>query len=78
MSDLKALIKLASQLGRVRINLIPYNSTCNDIFVGSPQSVIEHWHDRLMAAGFTSTIRHSHGQDIAAACGQLANEVESS
>lgn len=77
-SDLKALITLASQLGRVRINLIPYNSTCNDIFVGSPQSVIEHWHERLMAAGFTSTIRHSHGADIAAACGQLANEVESS
>ena len=70
---LKALITLASQLGRVRINLIAFNTTTTNAFQSSPQDVVEHWHERLMAAGFTSTIRHSQGQDISAACGQLRN-----
>jgi len=39
----------------------------------SSQETIEYWHDYLMKAGFICTIRHSQGQDIAAACGQLAN-----
>ncbi len=67
---LKALIKLASKLGRVRINLIPYNFTGE--FSGSPVETVEKWHDALMKAGFTSTIRRSQGGDIAAACGQLS------
>lgn len=33
---------------------------------------IHHWQKTLMAAGFTTTIRRSQGQDIEAACGQLA------
>lgn len=75
--DLKALIKLASQMGRVRINLIPYNNIATPDFfpgfTGSPKEIIEHWHEQLMKAGFVSTIRYSQGQDIAAACGQLRN-----
>lgn len=78
--DLKALIKLASQMGRVRINLIPYNNIATPDFfpgfTGSPKEIIEHWHAELMKAGFTSTIRYSQGQDIAAACGQLRNLEE--
>lgn len=90
---LKALIKLASNVGRVRINLIPYNSSCvipaqagihgrqeidsrlrgNDNFIGSPAERIEAWHDKLLKTGFVCTIRHSQGQDISAACGQLRN-----
>lgn len=71
---LKALVKLASKLGRVRINLIPYNAT--GAFTGSPPETIEKWHKKLMASGFTATIRRSQGQDIAAACGQLKNTVK--
>jgi 23S rRNA (adenine2503-C2)-methyltransferase len=67
---LKALIKLASKLGRVRINLIPYNVAAGK-FRGSSGEIIKKWHEALMAAGFTSTIRFSQGQDIEAACGQL-------
>lgn len=84
--DLKALIKLAAQMGRVRINLIPYNSISPFYqeggggvageFIGSPKETIEHWHAELMKAGFVSTIRYSQGQDIAAACGQLRNLEE--
>ncbi len=44
------------------------------IFTRTPHELIEHWHESLMKAGFTSTIRYSQGQDIAAACGQLRNK----
>jgi len=74
---IKALITLASQLGRIRINLIPYNdSDTSTSFTASPQETIKYWHDRLIKAGFTATIRHSQGQDIAAACGQLRNSLK--
>jgi|GEM_PF-288527 23S rRNA (adenine2503-C2)-methyltransferase len=45
------------------------------IFTRTPHEQIEHWHEEIMKAGFTSTIRYSQGQDIAAACGQLRNRV---
>ena len=44
------------------------------IFTRTPHELIEHWHESLMKAGITSTIRYSQGQDIAAACGQLRNK----
>ncbi len=72
--NLKALIKLASKLGRVRINLIPYNDTTG-IFVGSDMEILKKWQKKLMESGFTVTIRLSQGQDIAAACGQLSNKA---
>ena len=74
---LKALIKLASKLGRVRINLIPYNTDPNNpgLFQGSKKETIETWQTALLAKGFISTIRHSQGQDISAACGQLHNRA---
>lgn len=86
--DLKALMTLAGKLGKIKINLIPYNniSTVSVIphsaregvkgeweFNESPPENIAHWHETLMKAGFVSTIRYSQGQDIAAACGQLRN-----
>ncbi len=70
---LKALIKLASKLGKVRINLIPCNEAGKKTTT-SEIAVIEAWQQRLMECGFTCTIRRSQGQDIAAACGQLANK----
>lgn len=70
---LKALIKLASKMGRLRINLIPYNCSTDDGFTGSSREVIEAWHDKLLKTGFVCTIRKSQGQDISAACGQLRN-----
>ena len=69
---LKALKNLASKLGRVRLNLIPYNFNTRQLR-GSSETVIKQWHEELMAAGFVCTIRRSQGQDIAAACGQLKN-----
>lgn len=78
--DLKALATLAEKLGKIKINLIPYNNISTvsmpSDFNESPKENIAHWHETLMNAGFTSTIRYSQGQDIAAACGQLRNAEE--
>lgn len=45
------------------------------LFDRTPPELIDHWHTTLMNAGFTSTVRYSQGQDIAAACGQLRNKA---
>lgn len=72
---LKALVKFLSKMGHLRINLIPYNSSGGVIFKSSPDITIKAWQESLMKAGFTCTIRHSQGQDIFAACGQLRNSI---
>ncbi len=77
---LDALIRLARRMPHIRINLIPYNKIGDEpvdnktIFDRTPAERITHWHESLMKAGFTSTVRYSQGQDIAAACGQLRNK----
>ena len=57
-------------MGRVRINLIPFNMVGASLH-GSDDKVVKNWHDILMKKGFIATIRRSQGADIAAACGQL-------
>ncbi len=71
---LSALISLARRMeGRLRINLIPYNRVGPGAsWRPSPEERVKKWHDALMKAGFVATVRLSQGQDIAAACGQLA------
>ncbi len=79
---LDALIKLGKRMPHIRINLIPYNRIGDDpvdnktVFDRTPAERINHWHESLMNAGFTTTVRYSQGQDIAAACGQLRNKTE--
>lgn len=72
---LRALIKLASKLGRTRINLMPYNQTGGSDRVfsrrDSPPETIQRWQDKLEKSGFVVTTRRSQGSDIEAACGQL-------
>lgn len=72
---LAALKKLASNFSRVRINLIPYNEISTGKLKTTAREKIEHWHEELMKSSFVCTIRHSQGQDIAAACGQLCNKT---
>jgi 23S rRNA (adenine2503-C2)-methyltransferase len=74
---LKALIKLASKLGLVRINLIPYNpGACADFFEGTSIEIIKKWQKKINDHGMVCTIRLSQGLDIDAACGQLANKAQ--
>ena len=69
--------KLADLLkGRLaHVNFIPYNpgeGTASDGMRPTPRAVIEMFQRVLERAGVQSTIRATMGDDIAAACGQLA------
>ena len=54
-----------------KVNLIPYNPTGSP-FEGSTRASIAAFRDALRANGVPATIRLTRGQDIEAACGQLA------
>ncbi len=58
-----------------KVNLIPYNQNTGLGFITSPREVIERWQNTLLDKGLNATIRWSKGEDIAAACGQLAVDV---
>ncbi|HYC14517.1 MAG TPA: 23S rRNA (adenine(2503)-C(2))-methyltransferase RlmN [Stellaceae bacterium] len=58
-----------------KINLIPFNPFPNSGFVRSPRRAIERFNGLLNAAGIVTTTRKTRGQDIDAACGQLAGQI---
>lgn len=57
-----------------KVNLIPYNPTPGGYDASSPEA-IDRFRMTLISHGIPTTIRLTRGQDIAAACGQLAAEV---
>ena len=57
-----------------KVNLIQYNSIDDPSFVQAPKSVLENYIQLLESNKIKATIRRSRGQDIDAACGQLANK----
>ncbi len=69
----QALIKFARKVGKVRINLIPYNFT-GAVYRDSLPGDFARFQERLETAGVTVTRRRTMGDDIAAACGQLIVE----
>jgi 23S rRNA (adenine2503-C2)-methyltransferase len=56
------------------VNLIPMNPVAHTPWSASPDEVIERFAAILGNAGVTATIRRNRGQEIGAACGQLAAE----
>jgi 23S rRNA (adenine2503-C2)-methyltransferase len=56
------------------VNLIPMNPVAHTPWTASPIPVIERFAARLEAVGLPVTIRRNRGQEIGAACGQLAAE----
>ena len=64
--------------GRVpcKLNLIPFNPFAASGLVRSPAARIAAFADVLQAAGIVTTVRKTRGDDIDAACGQLAGEVQ--
>ena len=56
------------------VNLIPMNPVAHTPWVASPNDVIERFAATLRSAGIATTIRRNRGQEIGAACGQLAAE----
>lgn len=59
-----------------KFNLIPFNPFPNSGFKRSSPDVVRRFAHRLMAEGKISTTRKTRGDDIDAACGQLAGQVE--
>ena len=67
--------KLRKALGPlVHVNLIPLNPTPGSKWDASAKPVQEAFVRRVIAQGVTCTVRDTRGQEIAAACGQLAAE----
>ncbi|WIM69997.1 23S rRNA (adenine(2503)-C(2))-methyltransferase RlmN [Corynebacterium suedekumii] len=67
--------KLHKALGpKVHVNLIPLNPTPGSKWDASPKERQDEFVRRVIAQGVTCTVRDTKGQEIAAACGQLAAE----
>jgi 23S rRNA (adenine2503-C2)-methyltransferase len=58
-----------------KVNLIPFNPFPGTRYTRSPRVVIERFRDELIQRGVLATIRRTRGDDIDAACGQLAGRV---
>lgn len=71
--DGEKLIQFARRVGKVKVNLIPYNETASG-HEGSKEDRASNFLARLNQAGVTATIRRAMGDDIAAACGQLVSK----
>jgi 23S rRNA (adenine2503-C2)-methyltransferase len=59
-----------------KFNLIPFNPFPNSGLRRSPDERIRAFAQRLIDAGIVTTVRRTRGDDIDAACGQLAGEVQ--
>jgi 23S rRNA (adenine2503-C2)-methyltransferase len=76
--DIKALVKLCSEIPS-KVNVIPFNSLKHINPEGfsaelkpTPRKRIEEFVKKLRDKNITVTVRFTQGDDIAAACGQLA------
>jgi 23S rRNA (adenine2503-C2)-methyltransferase len=65
------LAELMTPKNTFKVNLIPYNPTDSE-FDGSSREAIEVFRSALEQRGVPATVRLTRGQDIDAACGQLA------
>jgi len=69
--------ELARLLERVpaKVNLIPFNPFDDSGFERSDMDRVKRFQQVLLDAGYIATIRRTRGEDIDAACGQLAGQV---
>src|SRR6266850_2203320 len=70
----RQLVELVSRVP-CKINLIPFNPFPSSGFVRSPRRVIERFSELLSASGIVTTTRKTRGDEIDAACGQLAGKI---
>ncbi|MBV8465829.1 MAG: 23S rRNA (adenine(2503)-C(2))-methyltransferase RlmN [Burkholderiales bacterium] len=59
-----------------KFNLIPFNPFPNSGYQRSKPDAIRRFRDHLIQAGYVVTVRRTRGDDIDAACGQLAGQVK--
>ncbi len=71
--DVRALAALCTRFP-VKVNIIVYNSIDDAEFSKSSAKTTQEFQDFLKYKGVQSQVRQSRGEDIDAACGQLANK----
>ena len=72
-ADAAAMVELLRG-DHAHVNLIPMNPVAHTPWTASPMPVIERFAEMLREAGIETTIRRNRGQEVGAACGQLAAE----
>ncbi|MFM2449793.1 MAG: rRNA methyltransferase [Pseudomonadota bacterium] len=72
----RALVALLRNRVPCKINLIPFNPFPASGLTCSSREQVRHFASVLHDAGLVTTIRKTRGDDIDAACGQLAGEVQ--
>ncbi len=75
VQDAKDLMRILKDLP-TKINLIPFNPFPKTTYRCSSKPVMVRFKKQLVEGGFIATIRKTRGDDIVAACGQLAGEVQ--
>ena len=73
--DARELIALVREVP-CKFNLIPFNPFPQAPYRRSDMETVKRFRDILMQADIVTTIRKVRGDDIAAACGQLAGQVQ--
>ena len=71
-----ALVKLLKPRINCKVNLIPFNPFPASGLTRSPRDRVMAFAHVLQDAGIVTTVRKTRGDDIDAACGQLAGEVQ--
>jgi len=71
-----ALVKLLKNKVSCKINLIPFNPFPASGLTRSTNARVQAFAEVLIQAGIVTTVRKTRGDDIDAACGQLAGEVQ--
>lgn len=74
VADARALVRLLRNVPS-KVNLIPFNPFPGSGYRTSSQEAIDRFRDVVMAAGIVTVTRRTRGDDIDAACGQLAGKV---
>ena len=74
-ADAHALVKLLKGIS-AKVNLIPFNPFPGTEYQRSSNNRIHDFQRELRGLGMLTTIRKTRGDDIAAACGQLAGQVQ--
>lgn len=71
---IEQLLDIARQV-RCKLNLIPYNPFPQSNLKRSSNAVVREFAQRLQDGGVITTVRKTRGDDIDAACGQLAGDI---
>jgi 23S rRNA (adenine2503-C2)-methyltransferase len=70
------LVRLVKHSLPCKLNLIPFNPFPASGLLRSPKARVQAFAEVLIQAGIVTTVRKTRGDDIDAACGQLAGEVQ--